>query len=144
MIPKKGDHQYKFLVDGEWKTDPTQPTTEENGYKNNVINLENFVTYEMEEKQEEVRSREEKEEKYKQVKKPPSYDSFTGEPPILPPYLRQIILNKVSSWFVECKLLAFCQWDSHSFRDSKSCFCQSSVLPFLRERNGHYSLHDAI
>ena len=97
MVPKKGDHHYKFLVDNEWKTDATQPTVEENGNKNNVINLEKFVTYEMEEKEEEVRAKEEKEEKYKQIKTPPSYDTFAGEPPILPPYLRQIILNKVSN-----------------------------------------------
>lgn len=96
MIPTKGDHHYKYYVDGEWKTDTTQPTTEESGFKNNVINLEGFVTYEMEEKQEEVREKEEIEAKYKQAKQPPSYDTFTGEPPILPPYLRQIILNKVA------------------------------------------------
>lgn len=100
MIPTKGDHHYKYYVDGEWKTDTTQPTADENGYKNNVINLEGFVTYEMEEKQEEARAKEEIEEKYKQPKQPPSYDTFTGEPPILPPYLRQIILNKVRLAFL--------------------------------------------
>ena len=62
MIPTKGDHHYKYYVDGEWKTDTTQPTADENGYKNNVINLEGFVTYEMEEKQEEARAKEEIEE----------------------------------------------------------------------------------
>ena len=95
MIPKKGDHHYKFYVDGEWRTDSSQPTVEEDGFRNNMINLENFVTYDMEEKQEEIRAKEEIEAKYKVLKQPPSYDTFTGEPPILPPYLRQIILNKV-------------------------------------------------
>ena len=95
MIPKKGDHHYKFYVDGEWRTDSTQPSVEEDGFRNNMINLENFVTYDMEEKQEEIRAKEEIEAKYKALKQPPSYDAFTGEPPILPPYLRQIILNKV-------------------------------------------------
>ena len=68
---------------------------EEDGFRNNMINLENFVTYDMEEKQEEIRAKEEIEAKYKVLKQHPSYDTFTGEPPILPPYLRQIILNKV-------------------------------------------------
>ena len=47
-----------------------------------------------------ARAKEEIEEKYKQPKQPPSYDTFTGEPPILPPYLRQIILNKVRLAFL--------------------------------------------
>lgn len=94
-VPKKGNHHYKFFVDGEWKTDPTQPVDEIDGFKNNVITLDNFVTYEMEEKQEEERAKEEIEMKYKLAKQPPSYDNFTGEPPGLPPYLRQIILNRV-------------------------------------------------
>ena len=95
MVPKKAHHHHKFLVDGEWKTDPSQPTDEVNGYKNNVVNLENFVTYEMEEKNDEKRKKEEEEDKYKARKQPPSYEFFTGEPPVLPPYLRQIILNRV-------------------------------------------------
>lgn len=96
MVPKKGTHHYKFLVDGEWRTDPSQSVDESNGYKNNVINLDNFVTYEMEEQMDEKRRKEDEEMKYKQAKQPPSYDAFTGEPPVLPPYLRQIILNRVS------------------------------------------------
>lgn len=95
MVPKNGNHHYKFLVDGEWRTDPKQPVDEINGYKNNVINLEKFVTYEMEEQMEEKSRKEEEERKYKEEKKIPSYDNFTGEPPGLPPYLRQIILNRV-------------------------------------------------
>ena len=94
MIPRQGTHHYKFFVDGEWKTDASQPVEEQSGYKNNVINLESFVTYDMEE-EEEKKKKQEIEMKYKQLKEPPSYDAFTGEPPILPPYLRQIILNKV-------------------------------------------------
>ena len=107
MIPKKGDHHYKFYVDGEWRTDSSQPTVEDYGFRNNMINLENFVTYDMEEKQEEIRAKEEIEAKYKVLKQPPSYDAFTGEPPILPPYLRQIILNKVGLYVIinRCSLL---------------------------------------
>ena len=37
MIPRHGTHHYKFFVDGEWKTDSTQPVDEQNGYKNNMI-----------------------------------------------------------------------------------------------------------
>ena len=59
MIPRHGTHHYKFFVDGEWKTDSTQPVDEQNGYKNNVISLENFVTYDMEEKEEKKRKKQE-------------------------------------------------------------------------------------
>ena len=52
MIPRQGTHHYKFFVDGEWKTDASQPVEEQSGYKNNVINLESFVTYDMEEEEE--------------------------------------------------------------------------------------------
>ena len=54
------------------------------------------MTYEMEEKNDEKRKKEEEEDKYKARKQPPSYEFFTGEPPVLPPYLRQIILNRVN------------------------------------------------
>lgn len=34
----EGEHQYKFYIDGEWKHDPNEPTTESDlGSKNNVI-----------------------------------------------------------------------------------------------------------
>ena len=35
-----GKHEYKFVVDGEWTYDPTQPTTEDGiGGKNNSISV---------------------------------------------------------------------------------------------------------
>ena len=95
MVPKKGKQFFKFVVDGEMRVDPSLPVDESNGYKNNVINLEEFVTYDMEEKEDAKNKEREEEMKYKQAKQPPSYDTFTGEPPVLPPYLRQIILNRV-------------------------------------------------
>ena len=34
----EGEHQYKFLIDGEWKHDPNEPTTDnDQGTKNNII-----------------------------------------------------------------------------------------------------------
>lgn len=129
-------------MDGEWKTDSTQPIDEVDGFKNNVITLDNFVTYEMEEKQEEERARQEIETKYNQAKQPPSYDNFTGEPPGLPPYLRQIILNRVC-------VAAGCdvapgQQHSHALGDAKPRFCESFVLQVVGEWHGDHSLHNTI
>ena len=129
-------------MDGEWKADPTQPTDEIDGFKNNVISLDNFVTYEMEEKQEEERARQEIEMKYRQAKQPPSYDNFTGEPPGLPPYLRQIILNRV---FVKgvCDVAPGKQ-HSHALGDAKPRFCEPFVLQVVGERHGDHGIHDAL
>lgn len=122
MVPKNGNHHYKFLVDGEWRTDPKQPVDEINGYKNNVINLEKFVTYEMEEQMEEKSRKEEEERKYKEEKRIPSYDNFTGEPPGLPPYLRQIILNRVLIHY--CVLeIAIGEWNPYTSWNTQPCFC---------------------
>ena len=35
-----GDHEYKFVVDGDWTHDPTQPTVDDGlGGKNNLITV---------------------------------------------------------------------------------------------------------
>jgi hypothetical protein len=44
-----GDHEYKFLVDGQWITDSGAPTVENNsGFKNNIIHVqkEDFDAFE--------------------------------------------------------------------------------------------------
>lgn len=45
----EGDHEYKFLVDGQWVTDSNAPSVENNaGFKNNVIHVqkEDFDAFE--------------------------------------------------------------------------------------------------
>ena len=45
----EGNHEYKFLVDGEWVNDPNSPVVEnEPGHKNNLIRVQkaDFDAYE--------------------------------------------------------------------------------------------------
>ena len=95
-VPEHGNHHYKYLVDDDWQVAPNQPTEECDGVVNNVINLDHFVTLEEEEKNQIREEKERTERLFNEHHEPPSFDSFAGDPPILPPYLRQIILNKPS------------------------------------------------
>ena len=107
---KEGEHEYKFLVDGEWINDPNEPkvnATDQNGYtvQNNLIRVqkEDFDAYhalDMDSKAVALAQ---------QHKKRLYADTFSQEipqcvtdraergPPILPPHLLQVILNKVWS-----------------------------------------------
>ncbi|KAK8811329.1 hypothetical protein WA158_003063 [Blastocystis sp. Blastoise] len=95
-VPKYGNQSYKFLVDGEWKTAPNQLTTAESGYTNNYINLEKFVSLEDEDRLMQETEKKKTEAQFNEYHNPPGYADFAGDPPVLPPYLRQIILNKPS------------------------------------------------
>jgi len=36
----EGEHQYKFYIDGQWKLNPSEPTTDSDiGSKNNIISV---------------------------------------------------------------------------------------------------------
>jgi len=84
-----GIYQYRFIVDGKWEVDPTQPfTTDMNGERNNYI---------------EVR-KPEKEELLNQISvgiSPPgtygqllyNNSTFSDSPPSLPPHLLRALLN---------------------------------------------------
>ena len=121
----EGDHEYKFLVDGQWITDPHAPTIENNaGFKNNIIHVqkEDFDAFEALDMDlaTVIKAQSHKAAKANQVKPQVNFgqempnlvnptgvpisgssgsESRSSGPPILPPHLLQVILNKVSLLF---------------------------------------------
>ena len=116
----EGDHEYKFLVDGQWVIDPNAPTIENNaGFKNNCIHVqkEDFDAFEALDMDlvAVAKAQSHKAAKANSVKPQTCYGQemphwvhnpgipVSGEarsqsgPPILPPHLLQVILNKVMS-----------------------------------------------
>jgi 5'-AMP-activated protein kinase regulatory beta subunit len=111
----EGEHQYKFYIDGEWKHDPNEPTKESDiGSKNNVITVkktdfEVFDALAMD-------SITSKNDAQHVSGSPPGSDyaqeiptykpwEKTTGPPILPPHLLQVILNKDTPLSCEPTLL---------------------------------------
>ncbi len=117
----EGDHEYKFFVDGQWQTDPHAPIIETNdGYKNNQIHVQKedfnaFDALDMDlQAVANVQAQRAKDSKKMAAQKqfgqdtphlpptggiPTSGDpsrSHGSGPPILPPHLLQVILNKVT------------------------------------------------
>ena len=109
---KEGEHEYKFLVDGEWVNDPNEPkvidATDENGctVKNNLIRVqkEDFDAYhalDMDSKAVALAQQNHKKRLFSDTfsQEIPQYVTERTEhrtgPPILPPHLLQVILNKV-------------------------------------------------
>eukprot|EP00088_Acartia_fossae_P043526 TRINITY_DN4587_c0_g1_i2.p1 TRINITY_DN4587_c0_g1~~TRINITY_DN4587_c0_g1_i2.p1 ORF type:complete len:298 (+),score=96.32 TRINITY_DN4587_c0_g1_i2:17-910(+) len=106
-----GDHQYKFMVDGEWVHDNNQPTVNtEEGLKNNFIQIQQddfdaFSALDMDSKSTNLRHRRGGERSWGQ--EIPNVHSFENKagPPILPPHLLQVILNKDTPLSCEPTLL---------------------------------------
>jgi len=106
-----GEHQYKFLVDEEWVHDANQPAVKnEIGSKNNVIKIQQddfdaFTALDMDTKSTNVKHRRGGEKKFAQdVPSLHSFENRTG-PPVLPPHLLQVILNKDTPLSCEPTLL---------------------------------------
>lgn len=105
----RGKHAYKFVVDDEWRFAPDQLTvTDVEGNVNNFVDvsefapLADFVATNPREDDEDT------ENPYSRYI--PEIDEYTKEPPPLPPQLRHIILNKVSSlasalmWWLDARI----------------------------------------
>lgn len=94
----EGDHQYKFKVDGQWLHNPNEPTVDNDlGTKNNVISVKksDFLVFE-------ALAADSIGSTYpgsppgsyaQEVPQPQPNEKNVG-PPILPPHLLQVILNK--------------------------------------------------
>jgi len=106
-----GEHQYKFVVDEEWTHDSNLPTCKNDiGSKNNVIHIHKddfdaFSALDMDSKVTAHRHRRGGEREFGQ--EIPSVHSFENKagPPILPPHLLQVILNKDTPLSCEPTLL---------------------------------------
>lgn len=105
----EGEHQYKFVVDGKWEYDPTQPGIDDtfNG-KNNlvVVKKSDFEVMEALAFDSISQQQSSKSNNNDNLSKSPSGDytdeipsrnissSYTDKPPYLPPQLLNIVLNK--------------------------------------------------
>ena len=116
----EGDHEYKFLVDGQWVTDPNTAVIEnDSGFKNNLIHVqkEDFDAFEALDmdlatvsKAQSLKAAKARSVQPQSVfgQEMPHFNNEIGihnnnprkdlsGPPILPPHLLQVILNKVKS-----------------------------------------------
>ena len=146
----EGDHEYKFLVDGQWVTDPNTAIIENNsGFKNNLIHVQkgDFDAFEALDMDSATVSKAQglKAAKLRSVQpqsvfgqEMPHFNTEIGPqvvssrkdlsgPPILPPHLLQVILNKVSTGclnkFQKEKLLFF-----FNLQDTPMS-CEPTLLP---------------
>jgi len=106
-----GQHQYKYYVDEEWTHDKTVPTIDnEVGSQNNVISIqledfEAFSALDMDSATTKHQHKRGNEAEFGQDI--PTMNSFENKPgpPILPPHLLQVILNKDTPLSCEPTLL---------------------------------------
>ncbi|XP_065303689.1 5'-AMP-activated protein kinase subunit beta-2 [Dermacentor albipictus] len=99
----EGDHQYKFMVDGQWVHDQNEPTVDNDmGTKNNLINVKqsDFEVFEALAMDSESSgsgaqsvSGSPPGDYAQELPQAKPYEKATG-PPVLPPHLLQVILNK--------------------------------------------------
>uniref|UniRef100_A0A182NFC2 5'-AMP-activated protein kinase subunit beta-1 n=1 Tax=Anopheles dirus TaxID=7168 RepID=A0A182NFC2_9DIPT len=105
-IPE-GDHQYKFLVDGEWKHDPKLKNVEnDGGITNNLVTVRqsDFEVFQALAKDSEDTGKDESKEWGQDIPTARPWGKESG-PPVLPPHLLQVILNKDTPLSCEPTLL---------------------------------------
>ncbi|KAH8277743.1 hypothetical protein KR018_004447 [Drosophila ironensis] len=103
----EGDHQYKFCVDGEWKHDPKLKSVEnEEGQKNNLVSVRasDFEVFQALAKDSENVTNYAEKEYSQEVPQVKPWEKVSG-PPVLPPHLLQVILNKDTPLSCEPTLL---------------------------------------
>ncbi|KAK9887908.1 hypothetical protein WA026_000211 [Henosepilachna vigintioctopunctata] len=103
----EGEHQYKFFVDGEWKNDPGNKMVEDDsGIKNNMISIKksDFEVFQALDKDQENSVSDAQKEFSQEVPSNKPWEKLSG-PPILPPHLLQVILNKDTPLSCEPTLL---------------------------------------
>lgn len=92
----EGDHQYKFCVDGEWKHDPKLKSIDDpSGIKNNLVSVRqsDFEVFQALAKDSENVINYAEKEYSQEVPQAKPWEKVSG-PPVLPPHLLQVILNK--------------------------------------------------
>jgi len=103
----EGEHQYKFYIDGQWKLNPSEPIAEsEIGSKNNIISVKktDFEVFDALDMDSTSSTSNQRREYGQEI---PTYKPWekTSGPPILPPHLLQVILNKDTPLSCEPTLL---------------------------------------
>ncbi|XP_023938690.2 5'-AMP-activated protein kinase subunit beta-1 [Bicyclus anynana] len=103
----EGEHQYKFFVDGEWKHDPTVKLVDNGmGSKNNLVTVKmsDFEVFQALAKDSEGVRSSAQTEYSQEIPQSKPWEKIFG-PPILPPHLLQVILNKDTPLSCEPTLL---------------------------------------
>lgn len=103
----EGEHQYKFCVDGQWKHDPKVKCVEtEDGIKNNLVSVRqsDFEVFQALAKDSENIVNTAEKEYSQDVPQAKPWEKVSG-PPVLPPHLLQVILNKDTPLSCEPTLL---------------------------------------
>lgn len=103
----EGEHQYKFYVDGEWKNDPRMKVVDSDmGTKNNqiVVKKSDFEVFTALDKDSESAPQMVQKEYSQEIPMNKPWEEVSG-PPILPPHLLQVILNKDTPLSCEPTLL---------------------------------------
>ncbi|XP_017123267.1 5'-AMP-activated protein kinase subunit beta-1 [Drosophila elegans] len=103
----EGDHQYKFCVDGEWKHDPKLKSVEnDEGHRNNLVSVResDFEVFQALAKDSENVTNFAEKEYTQEVPQVKPWEKVSG-PPVLPPHLLQVILNKDTPLSCEPTLL---------------------------------------
>lgn len=103
----EGEHQYKFYVDGEWRHDPDIKIVDNGmGSKNNLVSVKksDFEVFQALAKDSEGIISSAQTEYGQEVPPHKPWEKITG-PPILPPHLLQVILNKDTPLSCEPTLL---------------------------------------
>lgn len=103
----EGEHQFKFYVDGEWRHDPKLKNVENDvGSKNNMVSVRqsDFEVFQALAKDSEDSVNSEQKEYSQDIPQAKPWEKVNG-PPILPPHLLQVILNKDTPLSCEPTLL---------------------------------------
>lgn len=103
----EGEHQFKFCVDGEWKHDPKLKNFDDDGgAKKNTVSVRqsDFEVFQALAKDSEDSTNSEQKEYSQEIPQMKPWEKASG-PPILPPHLLQVILNKDTPLSCEPTLL---------------------------------------
>ncbi|KAF7263687.1 5'-AMP-activated protein kinase subunit beta-1 [Rhynchophorus ferrugineus] len=103
----EGEHQFRYYVDGEWKNDPHSKVIDgKTGEKNNLITVKqsDFEVFQALAKDQENAKDDAQKEFSQEIPTHKPWDKNSG-PPVLPPHLLQVILNKDTPLSCEPTLL---------------------------------------
>ncbi|XP_068632400.1 5'-AMP-activated protein kinase subunit beta-1 isoform X2 [Battus philenor] len=102
----EGEHQYKYFVDGEWRHDPAVVIDNGMGSKNNLVTVKmsDFEVFQALAKDSEGIHSGAQTEYSQEIPQSKPWEKVSG-PPILPPHLLQVILNKDTPLSCEPTLL---------------------------------------
>lgn len=92
----EGEYQYKFYVDGEWRHDPSLKVIDNGmGSKNNLVAVKqsDFEVFDALAKDSENDNQDAEKEYSQEIPSNKPWEKVAG-PPVLPPHLLQVILNK--------------------------------------------------